>query len=82
MGGKVAFEMALKMRLDLIRPTRAQVESIHSSNRLHLTPKIDELIKRLHALNKGVFLVSGGFRLMIEVCRNAGSIVLTSLTNR
>lgn len=67
MGGKVLFEDALKARLDLIQPRKEQVLSIHDNNRLHLVDGIAKLVSTLHARGKAVFLVSGGFRLMIEV---------------
>jgi phosphoserine phosphatase len=65
MGGSVLFEVALQARLDLIRPSRAQVDQIAVEGQLHLTPRIDELVARLLELGKRVCLVSGGFRQMI-----------------
>ena len=65
MGGSVLFEVALQARLDLIRPSRAQVDQIAAEGQLHLTPRIAELVARLLELGKRVCLVSGGFRQMI-----------------
>jgi len=68
MGGSVPFHEALAARLDVMRPSRKQLDAMlaaHPPADL-LTPGIAALIARLVALNKRVYLVSGGFRQMIE----------------
>ena len=66
MGGNVPFEFALKQRLNLIRPSRAMISQCLAKHPPRLTPGINELIRRLHARGTHVYLVSGGFRQMIE----------------
>ena len=66
MGGAVPFEIALQQRLNLIRPTRAQLAECLRQHPPRLTPGIQELVRRLTARGTHVHLVSGGFRQMIE----------------
>jgi len=68
MGGSVPFHEALAARLAVMRPSRSQLEAMlaaHPPSEM-LTPGIAELIQALTARKKRVFLVSGGFRQMIE----------------
>ncbi|OQS06831.1 hypothetical protein THRCLA_01136 [Thraustotheca clavata] len=67
MNGGVKFEDALAARLNIIKPSKdaiAQCLGTHPPH-LHLTKGIDQLIKELHRRKVDVYLVSGGFRLMI-----------------
>lgn len=66
MGGNVPFEVALENRLDLIRPSRALVADCLKKHPPRLTPGCAELLRRLQARGVHVYLVSGGFRQMIE----------------
>ena len=66
MGGDVKFEDALKARLELIKPSRADVASCLAAHPPTLTPGVADVIGRLQARGTAVCLVSGGFRLMIE----------------
>lgn len=66
MEGGMKFEDALKSRLDLMEPSRKQIMDCGEAHPLELTPGIEELVRSLHAKNIDVFLVSGGFRIMIE----------------
>lgn len=66
MGGAVPFEFALSQRLSLIRPSRAMVSKCLKAHPPRLTPGIGELIRRLHGRGTHVYLVSGGFRQMID----------------
>jgi phosphoserine phosphatase len=68
MGGKVKFEDSLKARLNIVNPTIRDIKSFNEEHamRKYLTPRVDELIKLLMVMNKRVFLVSGGFRDVIE----------------
>ena len=68
MGGSTPFHEALAARLAVMKPTRQQLDQMleaHPPAEM-LTPGIAELIKALGQQNKRVFLVSGGFRQMIE----------------
>jgi phosphoserine phosphatase len=68
MGGSKPFGEALAERLAVINPTLAQLEELVAARppAAQLTPGIAELVAELQAQGKRVFLVSGGFRQMIE----------------
>jgi phosphoserine phosphatase len=66
MGGSVPFHVALEARLNLIKPSRQQVEACLQKHPLVFTPGMPELMSTLHKKGKTVFLVSGGFRQMIH----------------
>ena len=66
MNGGVKFEDALAARLQIIQPSRQDVESCLKNHPFQLTPGIQDLIQALHERNTHVYLVSGGFRQMIE----------------
>ena len=71
MGGAVRFEVALANRLDLMRPARSAVESFVATHPPRLTPGVVELIDRLHRRGTDVWLISGGFRQLIEPLADA-----------
>lgn len=66
MEGNMPFEEALRARLEIIRPSRLQVTDCREKAPLTLTPGVRELFAALRARGKRVFLVSGGFRQLIE----------------
>mmetsp|Transcript_10842 Transcript_10842/g.31543 ORF Transcript_10842/g.31543 Transcript_10842/m.31543 type:complete len:342 (-) Transcript_10842:61-1086(-) len=66
MEGGMKFEDALKARLDLLEPSRKQILDCLEAHPLELTPGLQTLVETLHSKNVDVFLVSGGFRIMIE----------------
>ncbi|KAK2117403.1 hypothetical protein P7K49_004289 [Saguinus oedipus] len=66
MGGAVPFKDALTERLALIQPSREQVQRLVAEQPPHLTPGIRELVSRLQERNVQVFLISGGFRSIVE----------------
>ncbi|CAG9786880.1 unnamed protein product [Diatraea saccharalis] len=66
MGGSMTFQEALKKRLDIIRPTVSQIREYIEKNPVHLTPGVSALVKELHERGVAVYLVSGGFRSLIE----------------
>ncbi|XP_022933623.1 phosphoserine phosphatase, chloroplastic [Cucurbita moschata] len=66
MGGSVPFEVALAARLSLFNPSLSQVEEFLAKRPPRLSPGIDELVKKLKANNIDVYLISGGFRQMIN----------------
>ncbi|KAF0030468.1 hypothetical protein F2P81_017199 [Scophthalmus maximus] len=66
MGGSVTFKTALTERLSIIRCSREQVNKLITDHPPQLTPGIRELVDRLHQRNIKVFLISGGFRCIVE----------------
>ena len=66
MGGTTLFQDALKERLDLIKPSIKNLENIQKKHPLQFTPRLEELIEILHKKRKNIYLVSGGFRQMIN----------------
>lgn len=66
MGGSVPFHVALSERLKLFEPSKNDIAECHQKHPLVFTPGIEELIKVLHSRNVDVYLVSGGFRQMIN----------------
>ncbi|KAF8378583.1 hypothetical protein HHK36_029929 [Tetracentron sinense] len=66
MSGSVPFEEALAARLSLFNPSLSQVQEFLEKRPPRISPRIDELIKKLKANNTDVYLVSGGFRQMIQ----------------
>jgi len=69
MNGQVAFEDALNARLNLLRPSRSDVSRLLASHPPRLTPGFKELVSWLLDRGVKVFLVSGGFRCLIEPLR-------------
>ncbi|CAM9487744.1 unnamed protein product [Ascophyllum nodosum] len=66
MGGSMPFQDALKARLDLMRPSKKTVELCLEKHPPRLSPGVSELVSHLHGRGVAVYLVSGGFRAMIE----------------
>lgn len=66
MGGTMKFEEALSERLKIIEPSRTSILDCLTERPLLLSPGIDRLVDALNAKGIDVFLVSGGFRIMIE----------------
>ncbi|XP_074640792.1 phosphoserine phosphatase-like [Tubulanus polymorphus] len=66
MGGSITFRVALTERLNLFRPSQLQIMKFKELHPLSLTPGIKELVKILTSKQKDVYLVSGGFRALIE----------------
>eukprot|EP00526_Cylindrotheca_closterium_P019306 CAMPEP_0113617440 /NCGR_PEP_ID=MMETSP0017_2-20120614/8783_1 /TAXON_ID=2856 /ORGANISM="Cylindrotheca closterium" /LENGTH=220 /DNA_ID=CAMNT_0000526839 /DNA_START=237 /DNA_END=902 /DNA_ORIENTATION=- /assembly_acc=CAM_ASM_000147 len=66
MDGDTKFQDALQMRLDLMKPSKSQIETLLDEQPLVLTNGVANLVKSLHEKNVDVWLVSGGFRIMIE----------------
>ena len=71
MGGSVPFHVALEERLKLFKPSRAQVDACLRDHPLRLTPGMAELAAALHERGTVVYLVSGGFRQMIQPAADA-----------
>ncbi|KAJ0890139.1 putative phosphoserine phosphatase [Helianthus annuus] len=69
MGGSVPFEEALAARLDLFKPSLSTVQDFlekRPQGMLLLSPGIMELVQKLKESGKTVYLISGGFRQMIN----------------
>ena len=66
MGGSVSFRDALEARLQVMQPTKEAVETYVMENPPKLSPGIKDLFDVLRANRKAVYLVSGGFRHMIN----------------
>lgn len=64
--GGVKFETALTERLKLMNVSRKQLDACLKQHPPKLTPGVADLIALLHERKVPVFLVSGGFRAMIE----------------
>lgn len=67
MGGAMSFREALQMRLEVMQLNREQLSAYINSNPIKLTQGIAELVNLLqHKQKADVFLVSGGFRELIN----------------
>ncbi|CAM6084635.1 unnamed protein product [Calypogeia fissa] len=66
MGGAVPFEVALASRLDLFKPSKSTLASFLANRPPRLSPGIVDLVSKLQNRGTVVYLVSGGFRQMIE----------------
>ncbi|CAH1990188.1 unnamed protein product [Acanthoscelides obtectus] len=66
MGGGMTFQESLKMRLSILNPTRKQVDEFIRTKPATLTPNIDKLIALLQRKRIPVYLISGGFKCIIE----------------
>lgn len=66
MKGGMDFRQALAIRLDIIRPTSTQLRNFIYQQKQILTPYVKELIHEIHKREKEVYLISGGFRSIIE----------------
>jgi phosphoserine phosphatase len=66
MGGGASFQETLASRLDLLKPSKFEVTECMERSPFVLTSGVQEVISCLHARGKDVFLVSGGFRVMID----------------
>lgn len=60
------FQDALAARLTLLQPSKESIQACLRHHPLQLTPGVQEFVQELQKQNKDVFLVSGGFRIMIE----------------
>uniref|UniRef100_A0AC35U8Y6 Phosphoserine phosphatase n=1 Tax=Rhabditophanes sp. KR3021 TaxID=114890 RepID=A0AC35U8Y6_9BILA len=65
MNGSQSFRSALEARLNVMKPTKAQLDDYCLNFKPLLTKDILSLIKTLHTNRTEVYLVSGGFRKII-----------------
>eukprot|EP00117_Sycon_ciliatum_P000804 scpid70002/ scgid6723/ Phosphoserine phosphatase; L-3-phosphoserine phosphatase; O-phosphoserine phosphohydrolase len=66
MGGGMTFRTSLQKRMDLCKPSLAQVESFVDKSGFTLTDGIQEIVEALHERGTHVYMVSGGFSHLIE----------------
>lgn len=67
MEGHVKFEDAMAARLELMQPSRASLERcVKREGVLQLSDGVAAVVARLHERGTHVYLVSGGFRVMVE----------------
>ncbi|KAJ0963490.1 hypothetical protein J5N97_028612 [Dioscorea zingiberensis] len=66
MSGSVPFEEALAARLSLFNPSLSQLNDFLEKRPPRISPGIAELIMKLKANKTDVYLISGGFRQMIN----------------
>lgn len=66
MGGGIPFRTALRERLGIINVSEEKLHSFIERTPLRLTPGIRELVKKLHEKGTAVYLISGGFKRIIE----------------
>jgi phosphoserine phosphatase len=65
-GKAVSFREALEQRLHLIQPNFQDIQTVLEQHPPVLSPGIDKVISVLHTLGIHVYIISGGFRQMIE----------------
>ncbi|GFN77428.1 phosphoserine phosphatase [Plakobranchus ocellatus] len=66
MGGSMTFREALTQRLNIVQPTQEKLNAFIKDHPPKLSPGVKDLVRLLMRMNKKVFLVSGGFRRIIE----------------
>lgn len=77
MGGGMTFQDALKIRLNIIRPTQQQIAEFIKFHPSKLTRNVKRFIEQLKADNKEVYLISGGFDCLIEPVARELNIPMT-----
>ena len=65
MNGKIPLEEVYAKRLELLRPTRSELEEVGSIYRRTLTPQTDEVVAALQLAGVEVFIVSGGLKAAV-----------------
>ncbi|XP_043225063.1 phosphoserine phosphatase-like isoform X4 [Amphibalanus amphitrite] len=80
MSGAMEFREALRLRLELLRPSHADVSRFTSQLPLNVSPGISELVQKLHSRGVKVFLVSGGFHCLIRPIAAALNIPAENIT--
>jgi len=79
MEGSTKFQDALKARLELMEPSEQQILNCLKDRPLVLSPGVESLVEALHEAGIDVYLVSGGFRIMIEPVAEDLSIAKTNI---
>jgi len=65
MEGKIPLEKVYAERLELLRPTRAELKEVGRIYRHSLVPQAVEVVAALHAAGVEVFIVSGGLKTAV-----------------
>ncbi|EGD75247.1 phosphoserine phosphatase [Salpingoeca rosetta] len=73
MGGNVTFQESFAARLNIIKPTTDLISRVVARGP-SLTPGVKEFVEQLHALDKKVYLISGGIRDLVAPVADALSI--------
>jgi len=66
MEGNTPFQDALAARLDILKPSSKSILNCLRNHPLQFSPGVEKLMDSLRQQKKDVYLVSGGFRSMIE----------------
>ena len=66
MSGDMKFEEALRLRLGAMQPARSDVVRFLKERPPRVTEGIEELIQELQSRKTAVYLISGGFRDIIN----------------
>jgi len=66
MNGELTFHSALSSRLNILQPSKSNIMNFLNHHPFQLSDNIEKLISILQNMNKAVYLISGGFRIMIE----------------
>lgn len=79
MGGSMSFQDALKIRLNIIRPTQHQVHEFIKQRPSTLSRNVKRFVAQLKADGKQVFLISGGFDCLIAPVASELGIPLSNM---
>lgn len=79
MEGGMKFQDALAARLELLRPSRQSIEKLLKEQPLVLTENVQGLMSALQQKSVDIWLVSGGFRIMIEPVASQLSIPIDNI---
>ncbi|XP_059829150.1 phosphoserine phosphatase [Hypanus sabinus] len=79
MGGTIPFKKALTERLAIIQPSRDQVNKLINDHPPCLTDGMMNLVDRLQQRNVQVFLISGGFHVIVDSIAARINIPLTNV---
>ncbi|XP_067684192.1 uncharacterized protein [Haliotis asinina] len=74
MGGDVSFRVALTERLNIVKPSRQQLQDFIANHPPQLSDGMSDLVNALRQQGRTVYLVSGGFRSIIEPAAHLLSI--------
>ncbi|KAH3892247.1 hypothetical protein DPMN_016362 [Dreissena polymorpha] len=66
MGGSMRFRTALESRLQIIKPTHQQLTQFIMQHPIHFSEGVKDLVALLQSHGTKIYLVSGGFRTLIE----------------
>ncbi|XP_071082259.1 uncharacterized protein [Haliotis cracherodii] len=74
MGGDVSFRVALSERLNIVKPSKQQLNDFVANHPPQLSDGMSDLVRALRQKGRTVYLVSGGFRSIIEPAADLLSI--------